>query len=360
MKRILSVLSLLFIAQSIFAQEVKITGKLINFKSNGNDTACLKINSSMNNPIVLKSAISKKGEFKFTYTENATNYCELYFLANSSNPDLNSEEKLPLFLSSGELVSISAEASRLNETAVVTGSTQTDAMQKNVRTLQAYMNEAQVLKKRYEFQVDSLEKRKNDQLANAIRRNPNMLSNLSVISVLPMETYSDVYQLLDSALMATYPNNDFVRDYHEQMRKMMVLREGMVIDDIILADASGKMKNLESLRGNVVLIDFWASWCRPCRMEIPNFKKLYESYHSSGFDIFSVSVDNDMFAWRTALEQEKMPWINVRDDQKIYSNKYNVSSIPFTILIDKEGKIIAKGLRGPELDKAIGKALGKQ
>lgn len=350
MKRIITFSLLLLIAQSIFAQEVKITGKITNYNSQDNDSITLQINTSMGNSIQLKSAVSKKGAFSFVYTENATNYCELFF-----TPD----DKIPLFLTSGEQVSVTAEASRLNETAVVTGSTQTDAMQKNVRTLQAYMNEAQVLKKRYEFQVDSLEKRKNDQLANAIRRNPNMLSNLSVISVLPMETYSDVYQLLDSALMATYPNNDFVRDYHEQMRKMMVLREGMVIDDIILADASGKMKNLESLRGNVVLIDFWASWCRPCRMEIPNFKKLYESYHSSGFDIFSVSVDNDMFAWRTALEQEKMPWINVRDDQKIYSNKYNVSSIPFTILIDKEGKIIAKGLRGPELDKAIGKALGK-
>lgn len=351
MKRIITFSLLLLIAQSIFAQEVKITGKITNYNSQDNDSITLQINTSMGNSIQLRSAVSKKGAFSFVYTENATNYCELFF-----TPD----DKIPLFLTSGEQVSVTAEASRLNETAVVTGSTQTDAMQKNVRTLQAYMNEAQVLKKRYEFQVDSLEKRKNDQLANAIRRNPNMLSNLSVISVLPMETYSDVYQLLDSALMATYPNNDFVRDYHEQMRKMMVLREGMVIDDIILADASGKMKNLESLRGNVVLIDFWASWCRPCRMEIPNFKKLYESYHSSGFDIFSVSVDNDMFAWRTALEQEKMPWINVRDDQKIYSNKYNVSSIPFTILIDKEGKIIAKGLRGPELDKAIGKALGKQ
>lgn len=351
MKRIITFSLLLLIAQSIFAQEVKITGKFTNYNSQDNDSITLQINTSMGNSIQLRSAVSKKGAFSFVYTENATNYCELFF-----TPD----DKIPLFLTSGEQVSVTAEASRLNETAVVTGSTQTDAMQKNVRTLQAYMNEAQVLKKRYEFQVDSLEKRKNDQLANAIRRNPNMLSNLSVISVLPMETYSDVYQLLDSALIATYPNNDFVRDYHEQMRKMMVLREGMVIDDIILADASGKMKNLESLRGNVVLVDFWASWCRPCRMEIPNFKKLYESYHSSGFDIFSVSVDNDMFAWRTALEQEKMPWINVRDDQKIYSNKYNVSSIPFTILIDKEGKIIAKGLRGPELDKAIGKALGKQ
>ena len=352
MKRIFTFSLLLLIAQSIFAQEVKITGKITNNYNADKiyDTITLQLNTSMNNPILMKSPVSKKGEFSFKYTEYSTNYCELFI-----SPD----DKIPMFLSSGETVKVVADISSLNLTAVVSGSQQTEAMQKNVHLLKGYMTEAEDLKKMYDQKVDSLEKKKNDQLADAIRRNPNMLSNLSVISVLPMETYSSVYQLLDSALIATYPNNDFVRDYHEQMRKMMVLREGMVIDDIILADASGKMKNLESLRGNVVLIDFWASWCRPCRMEIPNFKKLYESYHQAGFDIFSVSVDNDMFAWRTALEQEKMPWINVRDDQKIYSNKYNVSSIPFTILIDKEGKIIAKGLRGPDLDKAISKALGK-
>ena len=352
MKRIFTFSLLLLIAQSIFAQEVKITGKITNNYNADKiyDTITLQLNTSMNNPILMKSPVSKKGEFSFKYTEHSTNYCELFI-----SPD----DKIPMFLSSGETVKVVADIGSLNLTAVVSGSQQTEAMQKSVHLLKGYMTEAEDLKKMYDQKVDSLEKKKNDQLADAIRRNPNMLSNLSVISVLPMEAYSSVYQLLDSALMATYPNNDFVRDYHEQMRKVMVLREGMVIDDIILADASGKMKNLESLRGNVVLIDFWASWCRPCRMEIPNFKKLYESYHQAGFDIFSVSVDNDMFAWRTALEQEKMPWINVRDDQKIYSNKYNVSSIPFTILIDKEGKIIAKGLRGPDLDKAISKALGK-
>ena len=352
MKRILSILSLLFIAQSIFAQEVNITGKITNNYNADKiyDTITLQINTSMHNPILMKSPLSKKGEFSFKYTENSTNYCELFI-----TPD----DKIPMFLSSGETVKVVADIGSLNHTAVVSGSQQTEEMQKNVRLLNGYVVEAEDLKKEYDQKVSALEKRKNDQLAESIKRNPNMLSNLSVISVLPMETYTNVYQTLDSALMATYPNNDFVRDYHEQMRKMMVLREGMVIDDIILADASGKMKNLESLRGKVVLIDFWASWCRPCRMEIPNFKKLYESYNQSGFEIFSISVDNDMFAWRTALEQEKMPWTNVRDDQKIYSNKYNVSSIPFTILIDKDGKIIAKGLRGPDLDKAISKALQK-
>ena len=123
--------------------------------------------------------------------------------------------------------------------------------------------------------------------------------------------------------------------------------------------ANGTQIRLESLRGKVVLVDFWASWCRPCRMEIPNFKKMYDAYHQAGFEIYSVSVDNDVMAWKRALEQEKMPWPNVRDDQKVYSTLFNVASIPFTILIDKEGKIVAKGLRGPDLSDAISKALSK-
>ena len=148
-------------------------------------------------------------------------------------------------------------------------------------------------------------------------------------------------------------NNAFAEEFHNQLNKMMVLQEGSPITNIVLADENGKMQSLESLRGKIVLIDFWASWCRPCRLEIPNFKKMYEAYHQYGFDIYSVSVDNDASAWKKALTQEQMPWTNVRDDQKVYSNMFNVSSIPFTILIDKEGKVVAKGLRGQDLSNKI-------
>ncbi|MBQ3677756.1 MAG: AhpC/TSA family protein [Bacteroidales bacterium] len=351
MKQIFSILSLLLAAQGLFAQEVKITGKITNNNADqSHDSITLQINTSMENPVRLKSAVSKKGAFSFVYTENSTNYCEIFFTP---------EDKIPLFLSSGETVSVTADASNLNATAVVTGSQQTNLMQKNVRLLQGYMNEAQELKKRYDWQVDSLEKRKNEQIAETIKKNPRMLSNLSIISVLPIDDYHDVYQLVDSALMATYPTNAFVQDFHDQMKKVLLLREGSTISDIVLADVNGKMINLESLRGKIVLVDFWASWCRPCRMEIPNLKKTYEKYHEAGFDIFSVSVDNDYSAWKKALDQEQMPWANVRDDRKIYSNMFNVSSIPFTILIDREGKIIAKGVRGSDLNLAVNRALSK-
>lgn len=343
MKRILTIFSILLIAQGICAQEVQITGKLIKYKAVDNDSITLQIISNPNSPIILKSAISKKGEFSFKYTENSTSYCELYQTI---------DKKFPMFLSSGDLVSFSADANSI-EKGVIVGSVQTDEMLKNFRVIHAYDTEAENLKKVYEFRIDSLMKEQQKFIAASIRKNPYMLSNMSVIQFLPIDTYSDVYQLLDSALQSAYPNNAFAEEFHNQLNKMMVLQEGSTITNIVLADENGKIQSLESLRGKIVLIDFWASWCRPCRMEIPNFKKMYEAYHQYGFDIYSVSVDNDASAWKKALTQEQMSWTNVRDDQKVYSNMFNVSSIPFTILIDKEGKVVTKGLRGQDLSNKI-------
>lgn len=350
MKRFLSILSTLLIAQGIFAQEVQIQGKLIKYKAVDNDSITLQIITDPNNPIVLKSAISKKGEFNFKYTENSTSYCELYQTI---------DKKFPMFLSSGDLVSFSSEANAVDK-GTLAGSAQTEAMLKNFRTIHAYRTEAENLKKIYDFRVDSLTKEQNKAIATAIRKNPYMLSNLSIISFLPIDSYIDVYQMLDTSLQSAYPNNAFVEDFHNLLQKTLVLREGSVITNIVLTDENGKMQSLESLRGKTVLVDFWASWCRPCRMEIPNFKKLYDAYHQYGFEIYSVSVDNDASAWKKALSQEQMPWTNVRDDRKVYSNMFNVSSIPFTILIDKEGKVIAKGLRGQDLSDKVLQEIKKQ
>ena len=110
------------------------------------------------------------------------------------------------------------------------------------------------------------------------------------------------------------------------------------------------------MRGKVVLIDFWASWCGPCRKENPNVVNVYKKYKDQGFDILSVSLDSNKDRWMSAIEKDNMTWAHV-SDLKGWKNEvaktYGISSIPATILLDKEGKIIARNLRGPALEAKL-------
>jgi peroxiredoxin len=126
--------------------------------------------------------------------------------------------------------------------------------------------------------------------------------------------------------------------------------------DFSMNDVDGKPVALSSLKGKYVLLDFWASWCGPCRAENPNVKKAYAAFHSRGFEIFAVSMDNDKEKWIKAIKQDGLPWIHVSDlkgGQCEAGKLYGVSGIPMNYLLDKEGKIIAKGLRGEELEKKL-------
>jgi thiol-disulfide isomerase/thioredoxin len=118
----------------------------------------------------------------------------------------------------------------------------------------------------------------------------------------------------------------------------------------------GDMLALSDLRGKVVLVDFWASWCRPCRMENPNVKRVYERYHGKGFEILGVSLDRTKDAWTSAIAQDGLPWKHV-SDLAFWNNaaaqEYGLSSIPYTVLVDPEGKIVGKNLRGPQLEAKL-------
>jgi thiol-disulfide isomerase/thioredoxin len=119
------------------------------------------------------------------------------------------------------------------------------------------------------------------------------------------------------------------------------------VPEIILKDTSGKDIKLSSLKGKVVLIDFWASWCGPCRRANKHLKKLYEKYHAQGFEIFSISVDDSKSAWIKAIKEDKTGWRHVIDEKNI-ATTWNIQFIPTTFLIDKEGNFSAYN---PELGK---------
>lgn len=101
-----------------------------------------------------------------------------------------------------------------------------------------------------------------------------------------------------------------------------------------------------------VLVDFWASWCGPCRKEIPNLKAVYEKFAPKGLEIVSISIDKDAAAWQKALEEERLPWRNFRDETGV-ADAYSVSAIPAIFLVDGSGTIIATGLRGTALQEKL-------
>jgi peroxiredoxin len=118
----------------------------------------------------------------------------------------------------------------------------------------------------------------------------------------------------------------------------------------------GEALSLEDYRGKVVLLDFWASWCGPCRRENPNVVKVYEKYKDQGFEIIGISLDKDQKRWVDAIAKDQLTWPQVSDLkgwQNAVGQMYGVSSIPHTVLLDEEGKIIALKLRGPALEQKL-------
>nr|MBA3900830.1 TlpA family protein disulfide reductase [Bacteroidota bacterium] len=135
---------------------------------------------------------------------------------------------------------------------------------------------------------------------------------------------------------------------------------GAQAPEISQRNPEGDIVSLSDLRGKVVLIDFWASWCRPCREENPKIVRLYNRFQDKGFEILGVSLDDNKEAWVNAIRDDQLPWKQVSDLQgrnSIVGAKYQVEGIPHTVLVDREGKIIAKGLRGQALEQKIEEVL---
>jgi thiol-disulfide isomerase/thioredoxin len=197
----------------------------------------------------------------------------------------------------------------------------------------------------------------NQFLKTFIEKHTSSFASLAAIQQLQPDEFMDTYFKLDDGLFAKYPNSAYIKAFHEGVSSSRKLGIGTVAPEINMNTPEEKPLALSSLKGKVVLIDFWASWCGPCRAENPNVVKAYNRYKSKGFDIYSVSLDKDMDKWKQAIKTDELTWKNHVCDFKFWQSPvvalYNFNSIPTNVLIDKDGKILAKNLRGEALDQKL-------
>jgi len=166
----------------------------------------------------------------------------------------------------------------------------------------------------------------------------------------------DIYNLFGPTVKSSFYGN-FVRQKFMAENRTAV---GNLAPAFELPTPSGEIISLAAYKGKYTLIDFWASWCGPCRMENPNLIKAYQAYKSKGFEVLSISMDADRQAWLKAVQEDKLPWVQVSDlkgSKSEIKTLYGITVIPMNFLLSPEGKIIERNLTGRKLHEALEKHL---
>jgi peroxiredoxin len=301
---------------------------------------------------------------------------------------LTDQDNIVVVLDSAETLQVETNAGTMGMPTKVEGSA-------NTKALYAYYDEARAFEQERDSLRDAvnanpadvaslqrfndLNKAFYDRTKAFVTEHKGSPIALAALSRMDMSKELDLFKATRDELRRTMPKSEFFAGFRDQVDRMEQQQQAMAAQqaemerlsnlipvgseapDFSQQSPDGKTISLSSLRGKVVLVDFWASWCKPCRMENPNVKKVYDKYRGKGFEILGVSLDRDMNAWTNAIQQDGLPWLHVSDLQfwnNAVAQQYGVSSIPFTVLLDKEGKVIDKNLRGPALEAKLAELFG--
>jgi peroxiredoxin len=308
------------------------------------------------------ATISADGSFTF---EGTVTEPTLYRVST------NQQNGLMLVLEGGN-VDVQADIADLSNTAKIEGSKESVLFQQLNKLVNANAQKQMELEQRFnqamaENDMEAAEAARADYMA--MQQNvKQMLADhpQSIVSAFGTATLIDpVNDFAFADSMATLytqyiPSSQYTKMLNQRLAPYKSTAIGSVAPDISLPMPEGGEKALSSLRGKYVLIDFWASWCAPCRKENPNVVRMYNQYKDKGFEIFGVSLDQSREKWLKAIADDKLTWPHVSDLkgwESAAARSYNITAIPQTILLDKEGKIIAKGLRGDELEQKLASLL---
>lgn len=357
----------------------QIKGKLSN--SSGETVLLIDVNAAETKTLD-SVKVNEKGEFVFTKKVPEKGFYIIQISASNYST---------IIADSSEKIKFEGDAKNLRESYKVSGSKDSeiflqfnDYTRKKFKVMEALRSKQDSIRRAFEafmnttnntFSNDSLSKElepifnkyseeykkladeTSDYLKKFIDENINSFVSLAAVQMLNPERDIDYFVKVADALAAKYPKNENLKGFQIFVQGQKHLAIGMPAPEITMNDRDEKPLSLSSLKGKVVIVDFWASWCKPCRAGNPFMVSLYNKYKDKGLDIFSVSLDFKKDAWLSAIEQDKLVWKNHVCDMKQWQSPvvalYGFSGIPFTCVLDKKGNIAGKNLQGPALEEKV-------
>jgi peroxiredoxin len=208
-------------------------------------------------------------------------------------------------------------------------------------------------------------KKYNDEIAKLlVEQSPSLaVINLLQNNVIDKEQYYSAYETIADKLKKEWPAFSHSKNFIAYVDKLKTTAIGQSAPEIALPTPEGQVVSLSSLKGKYVLVDFWAKWCGPCRQENPNVVRVFNKYKDKGFTVFGVSLDRSKEDWVRAIKEDNLTWTHVSDLkywQSEAAKTYSIQAIPFSLLLDPNGVIIAKNLRGPALESKLAEIFDKK
>jgi peroxiredoxin len=359
-----------------FAQDGKYTiqGKIGNLSA----PAKMYLQYSIKDKITTDSVVLKNGEFVFSGTVGNVPV-NAYLALNEKGSGIVYKDYKSIYLENGninvtgtgKLAEAKVDGPKTNQENVKYDALnkpvndEQDALDAKVKAETPEQKNSETYQREINKQQKALDAKSNAVNANFIKENPNSFISLMALEMYAAygSDYADINPLYES-LAPEVKQSDAGKQFGERLPRLKAVALGEMAPVFAEADTAGKVINLESFRGKYVLVDFWASWCGPCRRENPNVVKAYNIYKGKNFTILGVSLDrpNGKQKWLEAIHKDHLTWTQVSDLQFWKSKPaalYVVRGIPANFLIDPSGKIIAKNLHGFDLEDKLAELFGK-
>jgi len=323
-----------------------------------------KLTVGFDEPVTIDSCVVKKGKFVMKGFVEYPEYCVLY--AGDNGP-------VRLFVEN-TTIDITFHLNNIQDSEVA-GSKETDLLVEYYAQMSAFGDSASKVnddylalkrseetdvekEKEYLARMDTIRQQRTANMKQFVEEHLNNIITALIISEMLPDLLLEEIEQYTNGFDEVNSQSPWVQDIKEKVEFAKRLNIGQSFVDFKMATPSGREIAISEYAGKdkYVLIDFWASWCRPCRMDNPQLVKIYRKFKDKGFEIVGVSLDREKTEWTKAIKADELEWVHISDLmfwQSQGAKLYQVNTIPYSVLLDKDGNILAKGLKPDELEKKL-------